>query len=123
MFSLAGALTSLPYVALSVSTVVAAGLLWNGLVDNPSVRSEARSGYVTLAELGAAKAQLAETQRQAQAAQQANDNFAEVVRRQSQSIAAKLAEQEQKYAAYEERLKTLGRQCLLDDADIGELSR
>lgn len=123
MLNLAGALSSLPYVAVSVSTVIAAGLLWNMLIDNPIQRAEARGGYVAIAELEAAKAQLAETKRQTEAAQEASDNFAETLRRQAQAASIKTAEQEKRNAEYQARLVALGRQCLLDDDDIRELSK
>lgn len=119
MLNLAGAIGSLPYVGI----VVAAGLFYNTLVDNPIVRAEARAGLVAVSELEAVKATLAEKTRQEGAAQAASDNFAEVIRRQAQAVSVKEAEQEKQNAAYEARLLALGRQCLLNGDDIRELSR
>jgi hypothetical protein len=123
MFSLGGALTSIPYVALAVSTVVASGLLWNTLIENPSIRAEARNGYVAVAELTAAKAELAERERQAVAAIAAGNNFAAVLREQSAAMEKKASEQERLDRDYEAKLKAAGRSCLLTDADIRELSK
>lgn len=66
MFSLGGALNSIPYVLATVALL----FVYNDWVDNPMVRREARQGYVQEATVTALTAQNAELQRQAHESEQ-----------------------------------------------------
>lgn len=119
MLSIAGAIGSVPYVAAVAGLL----MLYNSAIENPQVRAEARAGMVATAELAAAEAQLAERERQAQAATAANGRFAELLRRQAEDLAGMAVEQEKRDDEYAAKLKAAGRACLLTDADIRELHR
>lgn len=119
MLNFAGALASLPYVA------VVAAALWgyNVLVENPMIRAEARAGMVSTAELAAAKAELAERERQAAAGLAASTAFAATLQQQSAALAKETEEREKELADYAARIKAEGRSCPLSDADIRGLRK
>lgn len=119
MLSLAGALTSLPYVLI----VTAGLLLYNWGVENPIIRAEARAGMVSTAELAAAKAELAERERQAAAGLAATTAFAATLRQQSEELARESEAHEKELADYAARIKAEGRSCPLSDADIRSLRK
>lgn len=97
---------------------VAACYVYNGLVDNPWVVHRARAGFVLQSKLDAANAELAERERQANAAGQAYTELQKRLAAQQQKDAADDAAQELEIAEYERRLAEAGRQCHLDEGDI-----
>lgn len=104
-------------VLVALATLVAA-YAYNGLVDNPWVIHEARAGFVLQSELTAAKAELAERQRQADAASQAYTELQKRLAAQQQKDAADDAATELEIAQYEKKLADAGRGCSLDDSDV-----
>lgn len=119
MLSFAGALGSLPYVA----AVVAVLLGYNTLIENPMVRAEARAGMLSVAELAAAKAELAERERQAAAGLAASTAFAATLRQQSEELAREAEAHEKELADFAARIKAEGRSCPLSADDVRSLRK
>ncbi len=114
MFGLASFLGALPYLAI----LVAAALTYNGLIENPSIRREARAGYVLETEAAAAKAEAAEMRRQANVALEASVAFNARLVKEQAATAAREAETEQDIADNEKRLKAIAdRKCGISPAD------
>lgn len=101
---------------------IAGCYVYNGLVDNPVVVAKARAGFVLQSELTAARAELAERERQANAAGQAYTELQKRLAAQQQKDAADDAATEEAIKEYEKKLADAGRSCRLDDTDIEWLS-
>lgn len=114
MFSISGALSSSPYVAL----VIAIGFVLNSFVENPIIRAEARRGYVLEAEKAAAEAQSAEMQRQAAAAKDALATFKAALAMADKKQVELSAKLDEDTKAYEAKLKAAGRSCRLSRDDV-----
>lgn len=111
MFSIAGAITSLPYIFATVGLLLA----YNAVFDNPSVRREARKGYVLETSLAALEAERNELQRQRDAAQRAAASWQDQLERFQQDIDQKQADLDERIAAYEK--DNVGR-CELSGNDL-----
>lgn len=119
MFTIAGALGSIPYVAMALLAVYA----YNGIWENPRIREEARAGMVAKAELSAAQSELSEQRRQAQAAIAATTAFAEALRQNEAKQREINAAEQKRLSEYAEQIKKQGRSCILNDDDVRELSK
>lgn len=86
--------------------------------ENPRIRSEARSGYVLEVSAVAAKAELDERNRQAQAAIVAAGNLSRTLEKQKADDAAALEAQKKDLKDYAASLKAQKRSCPLTDDDI-----
>lgn len=96
--------------------------LWLAAHD-ASIASQARYGYVLLAEKTTAEAKAAEIQRQLEAAKQSLASFQK--RLEAETAQDKIDDQkrEQEIASYELLLSEANRKCLLDSGDLDFLQR
>ena len=104
-------------IFVAVATLGAA-YLYNVTIDNPLVIRTARAGFVLQSKLDAANAELAERQRQANAAAQSYTELQKRLAAQQQKNAADDAAMDAARADYERRLDEAGRRCTLNDEDI-----
>lgn len=110
-------------VVVTAIITLAATALYDRVVDDPAVRRQALSGYVRQAELDAANAKLAETQRQRDVAAQALEEHRKRIAALQAAQAAADARREQERADHEKALVAAGRHDGLTDADIKWLRR
>lgn len=112
MFSIAGALQSIPYVLATVGLLLA----YNGLIDNPMVRREARQGYVQQSQITALQSANDELRRQVKVA----DDLATAWQR---SLERFQTQAEANQTALEEKVRTYvndpanADRCIITDAD------
>ncbi len=116
---LRGALVAAAAVTLTASTLA----LYDRAIDDPAVARGARREFVARAELVAAKAKLAEAERQRDAGAQALEEFRRRLAVEQQVERAEDARHEKEIADYEKKLAAQGRGCVLDDGDIEFLRR
>ncbi len=116
---LRGALVATAAVAFTASSLA----LYDRAIDDPAVARVARLEFVARAELEAAKARLAEAERQRDAGAQALEEFRQRFAAQEQVERAEDARHEKEIADYEKKLAAQGRGCVLDDGDIEFLRR
>lgn len=109
--------------AAAVALTSSAWTLYDRTIDDPAVARAARSEYVARAELEAAKARLAEVERQRDIGAQALEEYRRRLAAYEQVEAAEDARHELEIAENEKRLQAAGRSCVLDDADIEFLRR
>lgn len=114
MFSLGGLLSSIPYVLATVGLLFA----YNGLIDNPMVRREARAGYVQEATVTALTAQNAELRRQADESDQLAAAWQKSLERFQEVSQENADNQEDKIAAYIADPANAGECGDLTDSDI-----
>lgn len=98
-------------------------LSFNLLINDPSIRREARQGYVLEAQKIALEAQLAERDRQIKAGEFVISAYQEQLSNARAAEQARSEQSEQEIAAYEKRLADEGRACRLDRADIDWLRK
>lgn len=113
---------TLAFVA-GIGLATAALMLWDGLVDDPSVRREALRGYVAKVELEAANAKAAEIARQRDAFRRSAEAYQSIVEQARKGEAAAREQLEQRIADYEQDLARRDRACRLDDADVDWLRK
>jgi len=111
---LLGYLKAWPYHLATLAIVIT----YDAWVDDPSVASEARSGYVTEVRLHAKDAELREMKRQATAARDAADTFERALKAANEEQEARQQIMEKEIEAYVKELKDAGRACPLSDSDI-----
>jgi hypothetical protein len=112
MFSLAGALSSIPYVLATVGLMLA----YNGLIDNPMVRREARQGYVQESRITALQAANDELKRQAKVSEDLATAWQKSLERFQTQAEANQTVLEEKVRAYENDPANANR-CTITDAD------
>lgn len=117
MLSISGAFTALPYVCIVIVTLGA----WNWAIENPSIRREARQGYVVEATLTAANAKVAEMERQAQAARGLADTFRREAEAATVRAMADKVEADRRIDEYERQRAAAGRACPLSADDLERL--
>lgn len=113
MFSIAGALSSIPYVLATVGVLLAL----NGLIENPMIRKEARAGYVQETTVAAFAEANAELRRQAKESKQLADAWQKSLERYQDQAEANLRASEEKEAAYVANPANADK-CVLTDSDV-----
>lgn len=103
--------------ALAVVLAVIGFRVWLAAHD-ASTRHEALAGYVKQVELDAAKAKLAETERQLDVGRKAAEEHAKRLSDELAKERADDAESEKKVAEYEKQLAAKGRSCRLNSDDL-----
>ncbi|MFK4060717.1 hypothetical protein [Brucella anthropi] len=93
-------------------------LSFNLLIHDPSIRREARQGYVLEAQKIALEAKLAERDRQIKAGQLVIESYQEQLRNARKAEQERIEQTEQEIADYEKKLAAAGRSCLLNSDDI-----
>lgn len=112
-------------IILSATAIVGAFFafkLWLAAHD-ASVASQARAGYVLLAEKTTAEAKAAEIQRQLEAAKQSLASFQK--RLDAETVQDKIDDQKREYEilSYERLLSEANRRCAVDQSDIDWLTK
>ena len=110
---------SLPYVLLVVTVLGVYNYAW----ENPRLEHEARQGYVLEAEATAAKAELAERQRQVAAAITATAQLQAALEKQRAEDQAADAARKKDLTDYAQSLKTAKRSCPLTRDDLDWLRK
>lgn len=112
------------FVAAGVAVAVFVSLqAYDRLVDDPAVAAAARRDFVARAELTAARAQLAELQRQVTAGNRAIEQFQKMAEADELADAEMARRQEQEIAGYEQALADAGRSCKITPQDLDFLRR
>src|SRR5690606_20723529 len=108
---------------LVAAVVLAGAATYDRLIDDPGVVRAARAGFVVEAERDALLAQIAETKRQAAAAEAALAGLQYELGQQRANSAAVAEQLEREIDEYEAQLAAEGRVCTLNDEDIKWLER
>jgi hypothetical protein len=116
---LVGALAAWSYIAL----VAVLFTMWNMWIENPRIREEARGGYVLEVSAVAAKAELDERMRQANAAILATNMLKATIDKQKAEDDATLDAKRKDLQDYAAKLKADKRSCPLTGADIDWLRK
>lgn len=119
MWALVGGLSGLARMAIGGFVVFAICYF----VIIPLERSDARKGYVLLAEKTAAEAQAAELRRQINATAQSLEEHRRRLAAAEVADQQQTEEREREIAAYEIRLDQASRRCVLDRDDVEFLRR